>query len=198
MSQRKKRAAELHHLLAERFPKAFPADYNDLLPLKIGVEADIIGRLGSLGEQIDPSLLRRVMANHTARAGYQLAVLHRPGGHRHDLDGNPVDPLDARARAEAIRLLAEHRQRHKEASDRLKQHNALKKREQNAKAARIAERERQIAQKQHCREKNKSNQLIDPEQKTVLERGRKTEERSDAAPSLPAVIFRKRRRIEPT
>ncbi len=107
MSAAKKQAAALHVLLMERFPQAFPQDYDTLLPLKLDIEADLRERLSALGEPVDPDLLRRVLANHTGRAGYLLALLHRPDGRRYDLDGRPAGTVDEAARAEAARRKAQ-------------------------------------------------------------------------------------------
>ena len=121
-------------------PKAFPQDYDAILPLKLDIDVDIRERLIHQGEPVDPDLLRRVLANHTGRAGYLLAVLHRPGGLRYDLDGQPAGEVDALARSEAVRLLGEHQRRQKETATRHRQHRALEKQQQATKAARIAER----------------------------------------------------------
>ncbi|MBL8250856.1 MAG: hypothetical protein JNK31_04225, partial [Candidatus Competibacter sp.] len=67
MSTARKDAAALHRLLMERFPEAFPKDYDAILPLKLDIDADIRQRLIALGEPVDPDLLRRVLANHVGR-----------------------------------------------------------------------------------------------------------------------------------
>ena len=87
MSTARKDATALHRLLMERFPKAFPKDYDAILPLKLDIDVDIRERLIQQGEPVDPDLLRRVLANHVGRAGYLLALIHRRDGRRYDLDG---------------------------------------------------------------------------------------------------------------
>ena len=76
----------LHGLLQERFPQAFPNNYDELRPLKTGIHADLIARLPGF----DPIALRRALANHTSRDGYLLALLHGRGDRRYDLDGQPA------------------------------------------------------------------------------------------------------------
>ena len=67
MSQTDKRAVHaIHALLMDRFPLAFPKDYDAIRPLKVGILADVMERLPG----IDPGLLRRALANHTSRDGY--------------------------------------------------------------------------------------------------------------------------------
>ena len=138
MSTARKQAAALHALLMERFPQAFPKDYDAILPLKLDIDADLRERLIALGEPVDPDLLRRVLANHVGRAGYLLALIHRRDGRRYDLDGKPAGEVDALARSEAVRLLGEHQKRQQEVSTRHRQHRALEQQQQRAKAERVA------------------------------------------------------------
>ena len=196
MSLSKKEVAALHRLLMERFPEAFPENYDDLLPLKLDIDADIRERLIALGEPADPELLRRVLANHVGRAGYLLALIHRRDGRRFDLDGNPAGEVDALARGEAVRLLAEHQKRQKEASTRHRRHRALEKRQRRAKAERIAERERRAAEKRRRQEENERNRLRNLERKAAEERAREAARRGEKPP-LPEVAYRKKRRLDP-
>ncbi|NMQ21149.1 hypothetical protein E4P82_19280 [Candidatus Competibacter phosphatis] len=77
MSKSDHRAIQtLHNRLQERFPLAFPKHYDDLRPLKIGILADVIKQL----PDVDPTALRRALANHTSRDGYLLALIHGRGG----------------------------------------------------------------------------------------------------------------------
>ena len=197
MSAAKKQAAALHALLMERFPQAFPQDYDALLPLKLDIEADLRERLSALGEPVDPDLLRRVLANHTGRAGYLLALLHRPDGRRYDLDGRPAGEVDALARSAAARLLGEHQQRQQDAAVRRRQHLALEQQQQAAKAARIAERERRAAEKQRRREENERNRLRNLERRTAEPPAREAAKRSGGPAPLPTVSYRQRRRVDP-
>ena len=192
MSREKKSTQAFHRMLMERFPRAFPKNYDDLLPLKLDIDADIRERLLQQGEPVDPDLLRRVLANHTGRAGYLLALIHRRDGRRYDLDGHPVGEVDALARSEARRLLDEHQRRQQEASHRHRQHQALEKQLQRAKAKRIAERERRAAEKQRRREENERNRLRNLEQKAAAEQVREAAKQGKRPP--PKVLYRKRRR----
>ena len=196
MSTAKKQAAVLHALLMDRFPKAFPKDYDAILPLKRDIDADIRARLVARGEPVDPDLLRQVLANHTGRAGYLLALIHRRDGRRFDLDGNPAGEVDALARGEAVRLLGEHQQRQQEASARRRQHQALEKQQQRAKAERIAERERRAAEKQRRREENERNRLRNLERNAAEARAREAARRGEKSP-LPDITYRKKRRFDP-
>ena len=96
MSTRDKRAVtDLHWQLMDRFPHAFPKDYDALRPLKLGIHADVLQRW----PEVDPVLLRRALANHTRRDGYLLALLHHRGDRRYDLDGQPVGTVTDADRA---------------------------------------------------------------------------------------------------
>ena len=199
MSLPKKAAAALHRLLVERFPEAFPKDYDDLLPLKLDIDADIRERLIGLGEPVDPDLLRRVLANHVGRAGYLLALIHRRDGRRYDLDGNPAGEVDALARGEAVRLLGEHQRRQRDDSARHRQHKATEKQQRRAKAERIAERERRAAEKQRRREEHERNRQRGIERRAAEARAKEAREaaRRGERPALPTVIHKKRRWVDP-
>ena len=149
MSQTDKRAVHaLHALLIQRFPNAFPKDYNAIRPLKIDVYADLIARAPDL----DPVLLRRALANHTQRDGYLLALIHGRGDHRYDLDGQPVGTVTPEERAEAQKRLEASTQRgqdraervrtHKEREEQRKKQREIERKNREAKAMRKAEHER--------------------------------------------------------
>ena len=199
MSTDKKQATALHRLLMERFPKAFPQDYDAILPLKLDIDVDIRERLIQQGAPVDPDLLRRVLANHVGRAGYLLALIHRRDGRRFDLDGKPAGEVDALARSEAVRLLGEHQKRQKEVATRHRHHQALEKQQRRAKAERIAERERRAAEKQRRREEHERNRQRGIERRVAEARAREAGEaaRRGEKPPMPTVIHKKRRRIEP-
>lgn len=199
MSTAKQQATALHRRLMDLFPKAFPKNYDDLLPLKLDIDADLRERLIALGEPVDPDLLRRVLANHVGRAGYLLALIHRRDGRRFDLDGTPAGEVDALARGEAVRLLAEHQKRQKEASTRHRQHRALEKRQRRAKVERIAERERRAAEKRRRREEHERNRQRGIERRAAEARAKEAREaaRRGEQPPLPAVIRKKRRWVDP-
>ena len=190
MSVPKKQATALHRLLMRYFPSAFPSTYNALLPLKLGIEADILAQLEKRGERVDPSILRRVLANHTGRAGYLLALIHRRDRQRFDLEGHPAGEISALAQVEAEKQLATHQQRQHAASVRRKQHRALEKAQQATKATRIAEQARRAAEKQHRREENERNRL-----KKLAHQLSQGREETRASPLT--VTYRKRRRIKP-
>ena len=149
MSKSDKRAVSaIHTQLMERFPMAFPKDYDAIRPLKIGIYTDLSERL----PEIEPALLRRALANHTHRDGYLLALIHGRGDRRYDLDGQPVGTVTPEERAEAAQRLEASRQRgqtkaervrlHQEREEKRRQQRELERRNREAKAARKAEHER--------------------------------------------------------
>jgi sRNA-binding protein len=98
MSKSDHRATQtLHALLQKRFPLAFPKHYDDLRPLKIGILADVIKQL----PDVDPTALRRALANHTNRDGYLLALIHGRGDRRYDLNGQPAGTVTLEERAKS-------------------------------------------------------------------------------------------------
>ena len=137
----------------ERFPRRSPGT-DAILPLKLDIDVDIRARLIQQGEPVDPDLLRRVLANHTGRAGYLLALIHRRDGRRHDLDGETGwrggRPGPERGGPITRQAPRNGRKRRPPATGNTK---ALEKQQQRAKAERIAEREeRRAAEKQRRRE----------------------------------------------
>jgi len=84
MSKSNHRAIQtLHSRLQERVTLAFPKNYDDFRPLKIGILTNLITRL----PDVDPTTLRRALVNHTSRDGYLLALIHGRGDYRYDLNG---------------------------------------------------------------------------------------------------------------
>ena len=149
MSQTDKRAVHaLHALLIQRFPNAFPKDYNAIRPLKLGIHADLIARAPDL----DPALLRRALANHTQRDGYLLALVHGRDDHRYDLDGNLVGAVTPEERTEAQKRLDTSTKRGQDKAARVREHQEreakrkkqreIERKNREAKAARKAEHER--------------------------------------------------------
>ena len=138
----------IHALLMDRFPKAFPKDYDQIRPLKTGIHADLVRHL----PEIDTTLLRRTLANHTARDGYLLALIHHRGNHRYDLHGNAVGTVTPEERADAIRRLDASTQRGQATAERVRTHKAreekrkrqreIEQKNREAKAARKADHER--------------------------------------------------------
>ena len=138
MSRAKADVQQLHALLMERFPAAFPKDYNAIQPLKIGIAADLLLRLG---DTVDRKLLNCVLANQTSRDGYLLAVLH--GDVRIDLNGNPAGTISDDAKARARQRLA--------ASVQRQQARAVARKAQAEKERRRAEERRRIEEKRRLK-----------------------------------------------
>ena len=200
MSKRDRRAvAAMHRQLMDRFPHAFPHDYDAIRPLKVGILADVIERMPDL----DPVLLRRALANHTRRDGYLLALIHGRGDRRYDLDGQPVGSVTPEERAEALRLLEASTQRVQAKAARVREHLALEakrqqqreieRRNREAKAARKAEHERR-EQEITARKAALLAQGIVPESRSERKRrlARETAARSKRQPraEVPAVFAR--------
>ena len=148
MSKSDKRAVNaIHSLLVERFPDAFPEDYDAIRPLKTGILADLVARL----PDVPPSRLRRALANHTGRDGYLLALVHGRGDRRYDLDGNPVGTVTPEERAAAQARLdastrrgqakAERVRTHKEREEQRRKQREIERKNREAKAARKAAHE---------------------------------------------------------
>ena len=149
MSKSDHRAIQtLHGRLQERFPLAFPKHYDDLRPLKLGILTDVIEQL----PDVDPTALRRALANHTSRDGYLLALIHGRGDRRYDLNGQPTGIVTPEERAEAQKRLdastkrgqdrAERVRTHKEREEKRRQQREIERKNREAKAARKAEHER--------------------------------------------------------
>ena len=149
MSATDKRAVQaVHALLRERFPQAFPPDYDAIKPLALGIQAALRQRL----PEVDVDLLRRVLANHTQRDGYLLALIHGRGDRRYDLDGRPVGTVTPEERAQAQQRLdasqqrqqatAQRRRDEKAREEKRRQQREIERRNREAKAARKAEHER--------------------------------------------------------
>jgi sRNA-binding protein len=176
VSKSDKRAVHtIHAMLMERFPLAFPQDYDAIRPLKVGILADVIERMPGF----DPVVLRRVLANHTRRDGYLLALLHHRGDRRYDLDGQPVGTVTVDERAEAARLLAASTQRgqtkaarvrvHQEREEKRQKQREMERRNREAKTARKAEHER-IQQEIAARKAALIAQGITPESRAERKR----------------------------
>jgi ProP effector len=138
---------QFHQTLAERFPRAFPLEQESIKPLKIGIDKDLIERLG---DEANPNLIRRVLANQTERACYYLAVLYGRGV-RVDLDGNPAGVVDEKAKAIAAQKITDIQKRQKAQSERYQAHVKAEKIAQQEKAKRKAELERRRREKEERR-----------------------------------------------
>jgi sRNA-binding protein len=138
MSRAKADVQQLHALLMERFPAAFPQDYNAIRPLKIGIAQDLLTRLGAT---VDRKLLNCAVANQTSRDGYQLVLLH--GDVRIDLNGNPAGTISEDARARARQRLT--------ASVQRQQARAAARKAQAEKERRRAEERRRIEEKRRLK-----------------------------------------------
>ena len=176
MSQTDKRAVNtIHAILRDRFPLAFPKDYDAIRPLKIGILADAIARMPGF----DPVVLRRALANHTSRDGYLLALIHGRGDRRYDLDGQPAGAVTPEERAEALQRLEASTQRgqakaarvreHQEREEKRRKQREIERRNREAKAARKAEHER-IQQEIAARKAALIAQGITPESRSERKR----------------------------
>ena len=206
MSPRDKRdVTALHRQLMDRFPRAFPQDYDAIRPLKVGILADLTQRAPDL----DPVLLRRTLANHTRRDGYLLALLHHRGDRRYDLDGQPVGTVTPEERAEAARLLAASTQRGQAQAERVRTHKALEeqrrqqrereRRNREAKAARKAEHAR-VQQEIAARKAALLAQGLTPESRSERKRrlARAAAARSKVQPRAePPAVFERRSPASP-
>ena len=119
-SHSKRQANEIHRPLMERYPKAFPKNYNPIIPPKVGILADLTRRL----PDADPGLLRRTLANHTARDGYLLALAHHRSDRRYDLDDRPVGTVNPEEHAEALKKLAASTEPGQAKAERARTHQA--------------------------------------------------------------------------
>ena len=146
MSRAKADVQRLHAFLMERFPAAFPKDYDAIRPLKIGILADLLTRLG---DTVDRKLLNCAVANQTSRDGYLLAVLH--GDVRIDLNGNPAGTISEDAKARARQRLAESVQR-QQARSATRKAQAEKERQRAEERRRIEEKRRLKAERRRLHE----------------------------------------------
>ena len=71
-----------------------------LQPLVGAAAAGLAARLIEAGVDADELLVRATLAHHVRRPGY-LERMAAPDSMRHDLDGNPVEPVSARHRDHA-------------------------------------------------------------------------------------------------
>ena len=176
MSQSDKRAVSaVHALLMERFPRAFPKDYDAIRPLKPDIHTDLIRLL----PDVDPALLRRALANHTGRDGYLLALVHGRGDRRYDLDGRPAGDVTPEERAEALKRLEASTRRGQDKAARVREHEAreekrrqqreIERKNREAKAARKAEHAR-VQQEIAARKAALIAQGITPESRSERKR----------------------------
>ncbi len=176
MSKSDHRAIQtLHNRLQEQFPLAFPKHYDDLRPLKLGILTDVIEQL----PDVDPTALRRALANHTSRDGYLLALIHGRGDRRYDLNGQPAGTVTPEERAEAQKRLdastkrgqdqAERVRTHKEREEKRRQQREIERKNREAKAARKAEHER-VQQEIAARKAALIAQGITPESRSERKR----------------------------
>ena len=173
MSTRDKHAVNaVHHLLMECFPKAFPKDYDRIVPLKVGIQADLLERL----PEVDPTLLRRALANHTSRAGYLLALVHHHGDWRYNLEGQPISVVTPEERAEDLKRMELPTKRAQIQAERIKTHHAQ---EQKRRQQREIERKNREA-KAERRAAEQRRQQENAAHKAALEaQGIKVESRSE-------------------
>ncbi|MBS1247950.1 MAG: ProQ activator of osmoprotectant transporter prop [Proteobacteria bacterium] len=173
MSPRNKRdVTDLHRQLMDRFPHAFPKDYDALRPLKLGIHVDILQRWPA----VDPVLLRRALANHTRRDGYLLALLHHRGDRRYDLDGQPAGTVTEAERAEAARLLEISTQRGQTKAEQVRTHQA---REEKRRKQRAEEQRRREEKARRKAEHERREQEIAARKAALIAQGITPESRSE-------------------
>ena len=173
MSTRDKRdVTDLHRRLMDRFPHAFPKDYDALRPLKLGIHVDILQRWPA----VDPVLLRQALANHTRRDGYLLALLHHRGDRRYDLDGQPAGTVTEAERAEAARLLEISTQRGQTKAEQVRTHQA---REEKRRKQRAEEQRRREEKAQRKAEHERRQQEIAARKAALAAQGLVPESRTE-------------------
>jgi ProP effector len=173
MSTRDKRdVTDLHRQLMDRFPHAFPKDYDALRPLKLGIHVDILQRWPA----VDPVLLRQALANHTRRDGYLLALLHHRGDRRYDLDGQPAGTVTEAERAEAARLLEASTQRGQTKAEQVRTHQA---REAKRRQQRVEEQRRREEKARRKAEHERREQEIAARKAALIAQGITPEFRSE-------------------
>lgn len=97
-SPRAAQPARPHHPLLDQLAAHFPALFGARFrPLKLGTYDDILARLPQVFE---PEPLKVALGQHARSSRYLEAVAN--GEARHDLDGNPVEPVAPEHRLHAI------------------------------------------------------------------------------------------------
>ena len=166
-----------HRPLTDRFPKAFSQNYG-----------------------------ARVLAHHTRRDGYLLALLHHRGDRRYDLDGQPAGTVTDADRAEAARLLdastqrgqakAEQVRTHKAREEKRRQQRAEEQRRREEKARRKAEHTR-VQQEIAARKAALIAQGITPESRSERKRRLARASRTGARPPRRNPLLTGRRSFQP-
>jgi ProP effector len=87
---------QILELLCERFPRTFARDPAERLPLKRGIDRDLV-RLDGLRSR---TALNRVLASYTACPEYRAKLIE--GAARIDLNGNPAGAVTAEEAAYAL------------------------------------------------------------------------------------------------
>src|SRR5262249_12416212 len=75
-------------LLCERFPLVFARDPSGRVPLKRGIDRELVARLNGA---VSRSALKRMLGAYTADAGYRAKLIQ--GAARLDLDRNAADAV---------------------------------------------------------------------------------------------------------
>src|SRR5262249_52191456 len=88
---------QILELLCERFPRTFMRDPAGRVPLKRGIDRDLVVRLDGLSSR---TALKRVLGSYTACAEYRARLLE--GAVRIDLDGKPAGAVTAGEAAYAL------------------------------------------------------------------------------------------------
>jgi ProP effector len=85
-------------LLCARFPRTFARDPAGRVPLKRGIDRDLVARLDGA---VSRSALKRALGAYTADPGYHTKLIE--GAARIDLDGNAAGTVTAGEAAYALR-----------------------------------------------------------------------------------------------
>ena len=88
---------QILELLCERFPRTFARNPSGRQPLKLGIDRDLVARLGGI---VSRSALKRMLSIYTACPEYRATLIE--GAARIDLDGNPAGAVSAREAAYAL------------------------------------------------------------------------------------------------
>jgi ProP effector len=81
---------QILELLCERFPRTFARNPSGRQPLKLGIDRDLVARLGGI---VSRSALKRALGIYTSCLEYRATLIE--GAARIDLDGNPAGAVTA-------------------------------------------------------------------------------------------------------
>ena len=90
---------QILELLCERFPRTFARNPSGRQPLKLGIDRDLVARLGGI---VSRSALKQALGIYTACPEYRARLIE--GAARLDLDGNPAGAVTAGEAEHALKL----------------------------------------------------------------------------------------------